>query len=253
MLSLAQVQKVVGGPEYPDDPAWVSSMGEAVMASLTETVARAPRADPFDLWAAAVQYALAAFCVSATARSKVEVRHGVDQMNSMLKSFVASDLHLHPSFLADAPSHLALIAAATAINLAAFRPDPRVLPAILQCVRGAAAYGDRILLLDVRTAGRDRQFRLELVSLLVEAHLGSVGIVQTAAEPVHNNPIGVLPAGILPCVTLYPGMGNPFSNDIESQSFQSVEPAPQLPNAPQSHESDQRPALAAEAAGGKRD
>jgi hypothetical protein len=96
------------------------------------------------------------------------------------------------------------------VDLAHFELDERMAPAVRIALRGTAAFYDNLLLLDVREPGPQREFRLRLIELLVSANLGSAGIVQDAADEVHNGRIGDFPLGILPCVTLYPGMNMPF-------------------------------------------
>jgi hypothetical protein len=110
--SLAPLQAALEGAERPDDSAWVQSMGKAVLETLSSVAVTAPEAEPFDLWATALQLSLAAFSSTSTARSKMQVRRGVDQLNALLKSVITADLHLDPVFRSQVPGHLALLAAA---------------------------------------------------------------------------------------------------------------------------------------------
>ncbi len=208
--SLAPLQAALEHPARPDDSAWVISMGEAVAETLSRVVTEAPDAEPFDLWATALQFSLAAFGSTSTARSKMEVRRGVDHLNAVLKSFVASDLHRDPVFRVQTSGHLALLAAAAAIVLAGFELDPRITPAIRIVLSDTAGLRDGLLLLDVREPGVKRDFRLRLIAILAKGNLGSVGIVQDAADEVHQGRVDEFPLEVLPCVTLYPGMDVPF-------------------------------------------
>jgi hypothetical protein len=211
--SLAAVQAALDTKPDPDDANWVRSVGEAVTTTLSRVVAVAPDAEPFDLWATAAQYALAAFGSTSEARSKVEVRQGVDRLNSALRAVVGDKLFRSPIFQAQAPRYLAMIAAATALDLSGFDLDPRLTPVLRLAVGDVASLRDGVLLLDVRPRGALRDFRLRLAALLVEGDLGSVGIVQDAADEVHQNWIDDLPLDVLPCVTLHPGMDVPFFPD----------------------------------------
>jgi hypothetical protein len=209
---LSPLQSAPEKAERPEDPAWVRSIGEAVAETLSRVFAAAPDADPFDLWATALQLSLAAFGCTSSARSKVEVRRGVDRLNAVLKSVVDSQLHRDPIFRDQARNHLALIAAASAIDLAGFNLDPRMNSALEIALGNAAGLRDGLLLLDVRQPGARRSFRLRLIAILVQGNLGSVGIVQNAADEVHQGYVDVLPLEVLPCVTLYPGMDSPFGS-----------------------------------------
>jgi len=204
--SLAPLQATFEKEPCPDDPIWVRYVGETVAETLSRVVAAAPEAKPFDLWATALQYSLAAFSLTSNALSKVEVRRGVDQLNAVLKSVVSTRLHQDPLFKAQTSGHLALIAAAAAIDLAGFELDTRITPALRIAMGGTAGLRDGLLLLDVRHPGASRTFRLRLITILVKGNLGSIGIVQDAADEVHQQRIDGFPLEVLPCVTLYPGM-----------------------------------------------
>jgi hypothetical protein len=210
--SLTPLQVLLEKEPCPDDPAWVRSVGEAVAETLSRVVAAAPGVEPFDLWATALQYSLAAIGSTSNALSKVEVRRGVDQLNAVLSSVVSARLHQDSLFQAHAPGHLALIAAAAAIDLAGFELDPRMTPALRIALGDTAGLRDGLLLLDVRRPGSWRSLRLRLVAILVRGNLGSVGIVQDAADEIHQGHVDGLPLEVLPCVTLYPGMEAPFDS-----------------------------------------
>jgi hypothetical protein len=179
---------------------------ELTLAALERVVTASPSAEPFDLWAAALQFSLAAFGASSSARAKMAVRRGVDQLIAAAQSFVLADLHEHPVFRADAGRHLALIAGAVAIDLASFDLDPEMRPALQSCVEGVAIQRDGLLFLDVRPRGHLREFRLRLLSILVEANVGGVGLIQDSRDQIHQSRIGNFPLEVLPCVTIYPGL-----------------------------------------------
>ncbi len=69
-----------------------------------------------------------------------------------------------------------------------------------------------LLLLDTREPGPQRDLVLQLIVLIVSNGLGSVGIVQDAADEVHRGRIDDFSLTVLPCVTLYPGMDDPFDS-----------------------------------------
>jgi len=208
--SLTRLQELLHEKDEPDDAEWVTSIGRTVNETLSAVVQQSPGAEPFDLWASALQLCLAAFASTSNTLSKVEVRHGVDKLNAVLRKFVASDSFRDPVFRHAAPQHLALLAGASAIDLSKFQLDPRVFPALRLSIGDASGLRDGLLLLDVRRSGPERDFRLSLLALLIEESIGSVGIVQDATDTVHNSRIGTLRLEILPCVTLYPGMQAPF-------------------------------------------
>ena len=209
---MAPLQAALDTAQRPDDSAWVHSLGEAVAETLARIVAAAPEVEPLDLWAAALQFSLAAFALTFNARSKNEVRRGIDQLNAILKSVITSRLHRDPIFRAPASGHLAQLAAASAIDLAGFELDPRMTPAVPIALGDAAGMRDGLLLLDAREPGAIRNFRLHLIAILVQGNLGNVGIVQEAADEVHQGRVDTLPLEVLPCVTLYPGMDTPLGS-----------------------------------------
>jgi hypothetical protein len=203
---LDSIQELLQADERPDEPDWVASLGSIVATTLANVVRTSPDASVFDLWAAALQLSVGAFACTSTGRSKMAVRAGVDQLNTMLRSFVEEKLHLDPVFHAAPEGHLALLAAACAVDLAGFRLDVRFTSAVIAALQGCAGFTDGVLLLDVREGGITRDYRIRLAALMVRHNFGSVGIVQDASDPVHNTRSGDLPLEVLPCVTLYPGM-----------------------------------------------
>jgi hypothetical protein len=194
----------------PDDLRWVRSIGETVLETLAEVVAAAPDAEPIDMWSTALQLSLAAFAAASDAHSKNDVRLGIDHLNATLKAIITSELHRSNIFTNQPAKYLALLAAASAIDLSGFNLDSRMLPALIIALEGVAAVRDGLILLDVREPGNTRDFRLHLIAALVQNNLGSVGIVQDAADEVHNGRVDRLSLEILPCVTLHPGMEDPF-------------------------------------------
>jgi len=196
--------------DHPNDPEWVSSIGKAVRDTLNAVVSVTPEAKPIDLWATALQYALAAFGLTSGARSKMEVRRAVDQQNAILEAILTARLHLDPIFREKAPGYLALLAAASAVDLAGFELDPRMTPAIRLALGGTATFQGAVFLLDVREPGEKRDFLLRLAVLLMQGNLGSIGTVQNSADQVHQGHVDGLPLEVLPCITLYPGMEAQF-------------------------------------------
>jgi len=209
--SLAPLQSLLAQAGHAEDPVWVQSLGSAVMATLSAIVAEVPDAKVFDLWASALQLSLAAFASTSAARSKVEVRRGVDQLNAALRSVLGARLHVDPVFRDQPASYLALLASASAIQLCEYKLDPRMIPAVRLALGGAAVLYDGVILLDVRDPGPERDFRLRLAAKLAKSNLGTVGLIQDALDSVHQRRIDDLPLEMLPCVTLYPGMAAPVA------------------------------------------
>lgn len=211
---LEQLQSVFDANPNPNDPAWVLSIGRAVAETLSRVVEVSPETETLDLWSTALQFSVAAFAFTSYARSKNEVRRGIDQLNAVLRSVVTSRLHHAPAFKAQAVGYLALLAAATVIDLAGFDLDQRMLPAVSYVVRKVARLQDGLLLLDVREPGATRDFRLQLVAKFMQGNIGSLGIVQDAFDEVHQGWVDNLPLEVLPCVTLYPGMNSLFDTAL---------------------------------------
>ena len=57
---------------------------------------------------------------------------------------------------------------------------------------------------------RERDLYLDLLLLLVDHNVGSVGLVQGAADTVHELQVHGRSLAVLPCVTLHPGMDGLF-------------------------------------------
>ncbi|HSE16449.1 MAG TPA: toll/interleukin-1 receptor domain-containing protein [Pyrinomonadaceae bacterium] len=212
--SLERLDRVV--KHVPEDESSKRTLAGAIAETLTNVVAESPDAQPVDLWAAALQLVVAAFAGNSKTRSKMEVRRGIDRLNNALNAFVAAKLHQDPVFIRNAQAYLALLPAALVLRLANFNIDQRIVPVVQATITGAAQFARGLLLLDVRTPGKVRDFRLRLAAVLVQDNLGSIGIVQDAADQVHQDTVDGLPLEILPCVTMYPDMKNPFGNRIES-------------------------------------
>ncbi|NZD63634.1 toll/interleukin-1 receptor domain-containing protein [Rhizobium sp. WYCCWR 11290] len=190
----------------PDDPAWREALTTAVLETLERVVAAAPDGEPVDLWATALQFALAAFGHESQARSKDEVRRGVDQLNLVLKRLLERGIHRDREFRSRAPAYLAFLAGAVAIQLSGFALDERLVPAVKAATCGAAVLHGQLLLLDAREPGAPRDLRLRLAAALIASNVGSVGIIQNAWDEVHKGEVDGIPLEVLPCVTMHPGM-----------------------------------------------
>jgi len=77
-------------------------------------------------------------------------------------------------------------------------------------VQQVAVLRDGVLLLDVRGKGPRRDLNLKLLLALVTHNIGSVGMIQTSTDMVHELAIDGRSLSILPCVTLHPGMESIF-------------------------------------------
>lgn len=203
---LASLRALLDAEPSPDDPAWREALTAAVLETLTRVVAAAPDGKPVDLWATALQFTVAAFGQGSQARSKDEVRRGVDQLNLALKRLLERELHQDPEFCSRAPAYLALLAGAVAIQLSGFALDGRLVPTVTAATSGAAMLHDHLLLLDAREAGAAREFRLRFAAALISSNIGSVGIIQNAWDEVHQGEVDGLPLDVLPCVTMHLGM-----------------------------------------------
>lgn len=203
---LAPLRSALDAEPAPEDQAWREALTAAVRETLDRVVAAAPDGKPVDLWATALQFTVAAFGQGSQARSKDEVRRGVDQLNLALKRFLERDLHRDPEFRRRASAYLALLAGAVAIQLSGFALDRRLVPTVRAATSGAAMLHDQLLLLDAREAGTTRDFRLRLAAALISSNIGSVGIIQNAWDEVHQGEVDGMPLEVLPCVTMHPGM-----------------------------------------------
>jgi hypothetical protein len=208
--TLEPIKQALEKDPSSDDARWTGRLSSTVTATLSRVVAESPHAEPFDFWATALQFSLAALATTSNTRSKMEVRQGVDLLNETLKCVVTSHLHRDAIFIRHAAGYLALLAASAVIQLTHFELDQQTITLIQNTVGDTARLRDGLLLLDVRRPGQLRDFRLRLAAILVQTGLGSVGIVQDASDQVHTEKVDGLPLEILPCITMYPGMDGPF-------------------------------------------
>lgn len=204
--SLAELQTLLQGEDRPNDATWVSAVGETVARVLKRVIAEAPQGDPPALWCAAAQMAVAAFATTSNARSKMAVRLAMDDLNGAIEAIISTRLIEEPTFASSGAQHLGLVAAAAAVAVTDFTLDARLWPAIAFVVGDMAVCKKGLLLFDCRPAGNLRDFRLRLVTTLLQHNVSGVGIIQNAADQVHQGRVGDVPLEILPCVTLYPEM-----------------------------------------------
>ena len=197
----------------------VVGAGQEVLKLFAALLSSAPKADPIDPWSTALQYAVASLGIASCANSKMDVRRGIDQMNAALGQIASGGIIEHPLFQENVAAYLAFISAAVTLDLARFTLAPRMEVEIKEAVGDAAVLRDGTLLLDVRFQGARRDLHLKLLLALVMNNIGSVGMIQTAGDTVHELEIDGNSIAILPCVTLHPGMDcmfpelPPFSPD----------------------------------------
>ncbi len=153
-----------------------------------------------------MQYLLAAFAGGSRALSKEAVRRSVDQMNDSVRDIVYRRIADHPHFLQHRPEYLALICGAVLVDLAGASLDSISRDAMKQSIGDTAILKDDFFLIDVRQSDALRELNLRLIVSLVLSNIGSIGIVQNAADPVHNQEVDDQDLSVLPCVTLHPGM-----------------------------------------------
>ena len=197
-------------------PDVIDSAAQEIVKVLNAVVNVAPDADLEGLWETALQYVVAVLGLMSSARSKVDVRRGVDQMNKVVHHLVMSELHTSPAFKKNVVGYLALIAAAVTIDLSGFTLHANMEPAISRVIAGTGIVKNHLILLDVRDPGPFRDLHLNLLLLLVSHNIGSVGIVQLASDTVHELEVSGMSLAVLPCVTLHPGMEGMFSDFIIS-------------------------------------
>lgn len=189
----------------------VSASISAMLNAVLESDKKVQNAE---LWSTALQYAVAMISVDEKARSTVEIRQCVDQMNQVVAKLLAQVSDHLPNFSESAVTYMTMIASAVAIDMARFTLQQRTIAIIAPLLTDDIYLRDHTLLLDVRTAELDRDFRLRLALLLVDENIGSVGIVQSADDPVHESIVDGQPVSVLPCVTMYPGMESVLVDDL---------------------------------------
>lgn len=140
----------------------------------------------------------------------MDVRRGIDRLNLVFQEIASSDIAGHPVLRGNFTGYLSLISPAVALDLAHFEVAPQTETEILAAVGSVALLRDGVLLLDVRSACLRRDLHLKLLFTLASNNVGSVGIIQTAGDPVHEREIAGNSLSVLPCVTLHPGMEELF-------------------------------------------
>jgi hypothetical protein len=197
---LTKIEGFIAGAACATDAAkHVAKLMKALLATR-------PKLDPIDPWSAALQYAVAAFGLGLFARSEMDVRRGIDQMNGALGAMISEKVFDDAIFQKNPSGYLTLICAAVLLDLTGFTLKEDSEAEIQAAVRDVATLKSGTLLLDVRVPGAKRNLHLKLLLALVTNNIGSVGIVQSAADMVHELEVGGRSLSVLPCVTLHPGM-----------------------------------------------
>ncbi|MBR0895161.1 toll/interleukin-1 receptor domain-containing protein [Bradyrhizobium tropiciagri] len=203
---LAPVEGLIGRADVA-----ASVLAETVLGMLREVTSTPASEERNDLWCAALQLTLAAIGPEVRARSKMEVRGGVDRLNALVSRILSKDIQNHPVFQAAAPRYLALVASVVLIDLAGFALDQIAVDVIEKLTNGVAFLHNQTLVLDVRDPGPKRDLHFRLLMAAIRSNLGGLTILQTAADPVHELEIDGETLSVLPCVTLYPGMEDLFA------------------------------------------
>jgi hypothetical protein len=184
---------------------------ETVLDMLREVALTPASEEGSDLWCAALQLTLAAISPEVRARSKMEVRSGVDRLNALVSRILSEDIRDHAVFQAAAPRYLALAASVVLIDLAGFALDQMAVEVIERLTYGVAFLHNQTLVLDVRDPGPKRDLHFRLLMAAIRSNIGGLTILKTAADPVHELEIDGETLSVLPCVTLYPGMEDLFA------------------------------------------
>lgn len=188
------------------------------LAAVINRLESTPRQDGLyaasDLCAAAAQLTVAALSLRTRAYSKMETRRRIVALNRVIVRIIQQAQNTPDPGTEKLLNYFLLAAGATTLDLAG--EDRFELPrlGLNQLVSGVAICRDGLLLLDVRKPGPGRDSILKLVLLMVTHDLGSVGVLQDGAAPVHHTVIDGASLEVLPCVTLYEGMESLFPEVI---------------------------------------
>lgn len=140
--------------------------------------------------------------------NKVESRQAADKFLHLVRELV--DLASHSDGCQDKQWFEYFIAMAVALALDFDREGRNDLPIQVNhhlCAK-AATMKARHLLFDVRGRTVLSKFRLRIAALLVRYGIGTVAIVQSASNTLHDKSVDGFQLSVLPCVTLYPGMSD---------------------------------------------
>lgn len=171
-------------------------------------------ADPrVDLWATAAQLTVAALSLRTSAYSKPRTRQYVASLGTLSSELIRFVRRTEPPDSPQLADCFALAAGAAALDLARSDPEPVAALGLAQLIGGLGIYHDGLLLLDVRTAGAEREQKLGLAILMITSDLASVGVLQDGHDPVHEGSVDGMQLDILPCVTMYPGMESLLTDD----------------------------------------
>lgn len=156
-------------------------------------------------WSMLLNVTMACLTLRCSYYSKLPTREVLDAAN-----FLASAL---PSTVRDSDEpglRVLLLLAAVGMSLKLLHEDsadPFVHMMMSKLVEPHAFVRDGVLLVDVRVDDRRRPVLLRLVKQLVlDANIGTVGILQSGLDPVHDRSIDGRDLSVLPCVTYYSGM-----------------------------------------------
>jgi hypothetical protein len=207
---LERAEKVAAASDALATEAAASLAAQEVIGVLDAAVRESPRGEPIDLWGSAAQLAVSILGANAKARSKMEVRAGIDSMNAVLGGMAADQLFADGVFCKRASRYLACLAAAVVSDLAGFRLDQFTAQAVREAIGDAAILREGLLLLDVRESGPQREFHMRFALALLSNDVSAVGILQSADDHVHELVVDGRSLEVLPCVTLHPGMETLF-------------------------------------------
>ncbi|MEO0371729.1 MAG: hypothetical protein AAF231_09765, partial [Pseudomonadota bacterium] len=181
---------------------------------LTETVARLwntahlhdPTGTSADIWASAAQLAMVVMSARCHTQSKETARAAVDTLNALVASFFETGLAQHDHFQTAPDRYFALLVGTAVFEACDYAPHPLTLNDIADCLKGVALVRDGMILLDARSEGPTRDFHLRLAMLIMTSGIGSVGVIQSAEDEVHDLYLDDTPLAILPCITVHKGM-----------------------------------------------
>ena len=151
-------------------------------------------------------YVFGAFSIGSSTNSKVESRDSVDKISRITYEFKELIAREGPETKRLWLEYYCLIIAAISIDSNREKSNTFVFYLTKAICKQLVVLGNGKVLLDMRIESSIRVFRLRLAILLIKHGVGTIGIIQSSNELVHNTSIDDFPLSVLPCITVYPDM-----------------------------------------------
>jgi hypothetical protein len=161
---------------------------------------------PIDALIVIGQIIFGALSVGTKTANKIESRQAADSFIRMVTEFVTLAAELKDLCTEQSCAYFLAMTIAKALQFDREQSNPLPVEVGRRLCSDVVTFKERQVLFDVRGGSKVAEFRLRLASMLIRYGIGTVGIVQSALNTVHDKSIDGFDLSVLPCITIYPGM-----------------------------------------------